>query len=414
LVLQNSRFISKLDDVELLHPVSETEARIMGPFGTLNLYRDVRNITFSDLSLKYKNDKKKVVLFKGIPTSDRKIGLSLHCQRYTLMIFIDLESTGLLVHKDCITEIGAVVRLWDSQKGGWNDDIWSDYKGRTEEYLGIKLPAYSSLIQPELGQADIEPRIIKLTGISTALIRKDGLDFDEVTKNLVNWLNGVRDYCPHKTSSWLVAHNGWWFDVPLLQSHEFRRAVKAGRLKQIMDRWWWSKGEEISEFKPVFNNNTVNMLADNTCKEMTTIRNPIKRADEEECQLTSDGTGVNILKRLKVDGILDTWRVCKRLKGWIKEELNQSNVLEEREIILEELHGTSLQALYQRTVHGERAPCHRAIADCIALIHVCDSLTFLTVFQSGAKVAVNASAVAIDSIILKKIPKKVADKYNNS
>mmetsp|Transcript_35655 Transcript_35655/g.75544 ORF Transcript_35655/g.75544 Transcript_35655/m.75544 type:complete len:297 (-) Transcript_35655:9-899(-) len=119
-----------------------------------------------------------------------------------LFVFIDLEATGLDVSSDDIIEIGALCCLW--RDGAWCE--WSP--APFQQYVSTA--------------RKLDPFIVKLTGITNAKLDACGIPVERAFNLLVQWLEDCRAEAPRSVGelcpTWMVAHNGLYFDFPMLAS----------------------------------------------------------------------------------------------------------------------------------------------------------------------------------------------------
>lgn len=138
-----------------------------------------------------------------------------HCENVShggvLCIFLDLETTGLNPRHAEVIQFGAVARFFVDKtlrvpSEGGND--------------------FSILVKPTLTKR-IPKRIVKLTGISDAMLKLDGVPFLDATRAFTIWIEGRLNACREINGSsdvsiplWLVGHNIVDFDLPLLISQD--------------------------------------------------------------------------------------------------------------------------------------------------------------------------------------------------
>ncbi len=121
----------------------------------------------------------------------------------SLILGIDLETTGLDYNNDSIVEIAAI--LWDTNNN---------------KYIEGK----SQLIKPKNFKG-ISSQVSKINGITTEMIEKYG----ETPEHVFGMLNIMA-----RNAEAIVAHNGTGFDKPFL----FHELVKAGFEKHEFTKPW--------------------------------------------------------------------------------------------------------------------------------------------------------------------------------
>ena len=133
------------------------------------------------------------------------------------LVSLDLETTGLSVEHDHITQIGVSVST------------------RSEDGILIHCGDFEKLVQCD---GEISNTITKLTGITTAMV--SGADcLKSVMGELITFMDRV---CPPGMARILVAYNGVKFDVPLLVANLIRvgpgylaDSIRAMKLAHVLD-----------------------------------------------------------------------------------------------------------------------------------------------------------------------------------
>eukprot|EP00746_Dinoflagellata_sp_MGD_P032808 gnl/MRDRNA2_/MRDRNA2_17818_c0_seq1.p1 gnl/MRDRNA2_/MRDRNA2_17818_c0~~gnl/MRDRNA2_/MRDRNA2_17818_c0_seq1.p1 ORF type:complete len:391 (-),score=51.04 gnl/MRDRNA2_/MRDRNA2_17818_c0_seq1:62-1234(-) len=140
---------------------------------------------------------------------------SVHCedvsQSGALCVFLDLETTGLNPQHAEVIQLGAVARF---------------FVNKTLQLPSQEGNDFSILVKPTLTKR-IPKKIVKLTGISDAMLKRDGFSFLDATRAFAIWIEGRLNACREIIGSsdvsiplWLVGHNIVDFDLPLLISQD--------------------------------------------------------------------------------------------------------------------------------------------------------------------------------------------------
>lgn len=118
----------------------------------------------------------------------------------------DLESTGLDVNGDAITELGVVV-----------------YCTASNSVLAL----YSSFINPPVDKLPLTEEIKELTGIQDEYLTKHGRTLAQALEYVERVLIQPYDV------EYIVAHNGMGFDIPMLKANMKRDGIESSSLVSL-------------------------------------------------------------------------------------------------------------------------------------------------------------------------------------
>eukprot|EP00915_Cephaloidophora_sp_WS-2016_P004686 GHVH01006244.1.p1 GENE.GHVH01006244.1~~GHVH01006244.1.p1 ORF type:complete len:524 (-),score=63.13 GHVH01006244.1:110-1648(-) len=385
-----------------------------------------RSIRTSHASIPYKN-KKKFVQVEAKPCISGDPFVTLE-KGFNLMLFLDLEATGLDRSTDSITEMAAIARIWDSESNDWVDDILlslepTDVDGFTK---CSGLPAFTLLVSAGPGQRPLSMEIVKLTGISDDLISREGKPLEVVFNSFERWVNWLRieverrlgiseslrdQNGPGGLPIWLMAHNGIQYDIPLIQYNE----LKAASLQPYNAKWyelWWTDSHDDSEMTKNFYGGDY-------------IPSEASPFDDFHEELNVFATGESFLKRLRLRGVIDTLLVSRQIKGWVEDVVVEAASSSkdtfkavddlhlgyrisalEAPVLIDPPTKFSLACLHELVLGGPIPHAHRALADCKALLAVCESPTWKYILASDSKLAVSMSHMAMTSVKFVEVSEK--------
>lgn len=174
-----------------------------------------------------KTVKKEIPLLKPITQiKDSRLSSSLLSSSLhdSLMVILDLETTGLSIYEDKIIQLGAIV-----------------YQETTVLDEGNIFNAY---IRPH--GKKISEKISQITGITQDFVRENGISLEEAWRNFDLWIQYHLNKRNHsnKSSIIFIAHNGKNYDFPLLD----REVIRLRNQKLLLDKmstnyglYSWSK-----------------------------------------------------------------------------------------------------------------------------------------------------------------------------
>jgi DNA polymerase III epsilon subunit-like protein len=225
----------------------------------------------------------------------------------------DLETTGLNVKEERITEVGAV--LWD-----------------VKEKKPVEV--YNALVKID---RPLTPAIVKLTGLTDDILSKHG-------KSFVDAVKGMFELATHATH--YVAHNGSLFDQPFLKEECVRNGVTFLERPLIDSSVDVPYPAEISTRKLVHlaaEHNFLNPYAHRAVFDVLTMMTVVSKYDSEEIIRYSESPNVTIramveyadrakasTKGYRWDGEKKFW--TKTIKGFQLEKEKQESTFEIKEL----------------------------------------------------------------------------------
>lgn len=153
-------------------------------------------------------------------SSSPRSSASKKAQPPVLCVVFDLESTGLAVNEEEVIQLGAEVLMFEN--GGFsrptNNSLLTDMMSSlslssTSSSRVLPPPQFSRFVLPV--NKVVTQRIQELTNITPAMLRTDGILFQEAISQWAEWITSHRAYWGSAEVA-LVGHNVVKYDVPLL------------------------------------------------------------------------------------------------------------------------------------------------------------------------------------------------------